>query len=300
MKKIIIATVLLSFFLGVQAQIFDGISSKPVKNLKLTNSSIKLSCDTLDPVAGDPLVLYSWGDNGYPFGNNADNIICGEYFTYNGTNTKLNKLYIYIGYAYDSVGSNVTFNVYQPENDTTPGNLLASQDVPMSQIMNNVDNGRITAVVFDNPATITGDFIITIDNPTGGDTIAIVTNQNGYSEKPDEAIGKFNDTWYSVKNLYNLDVSLVLKPIICDDDTSYITDTKLTDIMVYPTLTSGKILFGGLQNANIQVFDVTGNKVAEFNNVSNNINIANLNNGIYILRVTENGKVLNKKIVLQK
>ena len=301
MKRIILLFAFVGFIFGANAQKFDGFSGKAVKNLKLTKTSVKASCDTLDPVAGDGLTLYSWGDNGYPFGVNAYGINSGEYFTYNGIGTKISELYIYIGFAYDSVGSNVRFNIHEPVNDTTPGDLLSAQDVPISQIVDDVNNGRLTHVVFDSAATITGSFIITIDNPTGGDTIALVTNQNGQSERPDEAIVQYDGTWYSAQELYNVDVSLALWPIVCtEDSTTGMESAELKNIVVYPTLTSGKILFGGLQNANVQVFDVTGNKVAEFNNVTYNIDIANLNNGIYILRVAENGKVLNKKIVLQK
>ena len=73
-----------------------------------------------------------------------------------------------------------------------------------------------------------------------------------------------------------------------------------TGIGIYPTLTSGEVMIGGVKSARVNVYDVTGNQVASFGNVYSKIDISNLNNGIYILRVEENGKVLNKKIVLQK
>ena len=285
---------------GANAQKFDGVSGKNVKNVKLAPTTTKATCDTLNPVAGDTLTVYVT-NNGYLFGVNEYNTESnGEYFTYSGTGTQLGEMFVYFYKGYDSGNNgNVTFNVYQPLNDTTPGTLLASQQVPISQIATDADSSTMTHVVFDTPASISGNFIITIDNPTNGDTIAIVSNTNGNSTAPDEALIKYNGSWSSAKSLTGLDVSLAIFPIVCETTTS-VDNAELTNVVIYPTLTKGKVLFGGIKNATVEVYDVTGNRVAEFNNVTRNINIANLNNGIYILKISDNGKVLNKKIVLQK
>ena len=286
--------------LGANAQKIDGVSGKNVKNVKLAPTTTKATCDTLDPVSGDTLTIYIT-NSGYLFGVNEYNTGSnGEFYTYNGTGTQLGEMYVYFGSGYDS-GNNgtVTFNVYQPLNDTTPGNLLASQQIPISQIAADVDSNTLTHVIFDTPATISGNFIITIDNPTNGDTIGIVSNIDGYSTAPDEALIQYNGTWYSAAYLAGINVSLAIWPIVCEQTTEA-NNVELTNVVIYPTLTKGKVLFGGVKNATVEVYDVTGNKVAEFHNVTRNINIANLNNGIYILKVSDNGKVLNKKIVLQK
>ena len=93
---------------------------------------------------------------------------------------------------------------------------------------------------------------------------------------------------------------LFFDDVTVEEVTTGVNDVDNLAVSVFPTQTNGKVLFGGVKNATVEVYDVTGNKVAEFHNVTRNINIANLNNGIYILKVSDNGKVLNKKIVLQK
>ncbi len=300
MKKIILLFAFAGMIFGANAQKIDGVSGKNVKNLKLAPTTTKATCDTLNPVEGDSLTIYIT-NQGYLFGvNEYGTESSGEFFTYTGTGTQLGEMYVYFYPAYNSGNNgNITFNVYEPLNDTTPGSLLATQQLPISQIVADVDSGYMTHVIFDTPASISGNFIITIDNPTNGDTISIVSNQDGNSTPPDEALIKYNGSWYSAKGLTGLNVSLAIFPIICEETTAA-DNAELTNVVIYPTLTNGKVLFGGVKNATVEVYDVTGNKVAEFHNVTRNINIANLNNGIYILKVSDNGKVLNKKIVLQK
>ncbi len=301
MKKIILSLAFAGMIFGANAQKIDGVNGKTVKGVKLAPTTTKVTCDTLDHIGTDTLTIYVTA-SGYLFGNNEYNTASnGEFFTYTGTGTQLNEMYVYFGAAYDGGnGSNVSFNVYTPLNDTTPGTLLGSQNVALTQIVADVDSGFLTHVVFDTPASISGNFIITIDNPTGtNDTIGIVTNIDGNSSAPDYSLINYGGTWYSTAYLAGINVSLAVWPIVCDGNVDA-NSAELSNIVVFPTLTTGKVLFGGLESANISVYDVTGNRVASFNNVSKYINISNLNNGIYILRIEENGKVLNKKVVLQK
>ena len=306
MKKIILAV--LGLFVGstMFAQNFSAIPKKFDKGtIKLPSASVKTTCDTLDPIAGnDTITVYSIVDaqgnfKGYMTGTNPYFTSNGEYFTYTGTGTQLSEMYVYFGEVNDGGnGTSISVKVYTPLNDTTPGTELASTNVPLSDIT----TSSLTHITFSTPATISGNFIITIDDPTGNnDSIAIYSNKSGHSTPPDIALAKYNGQWYPIDHLMqNLSpLSLAIMPIICDNQTNAET-AALNNVVVYPTLTSGKILFGGANNAMVDIYDITGKKVASFNNVNNHINISNLNNGVYVLRMMQDGKMLVKKIVLQK
>jgi hypothetical protein len=78
-------------------------------------------------------------------------------------------------------------------------------------------------------------------------------------------------------------------------------NVNITNINVYPTITED-ILKIASENAiaSVEVYNMLGSKVANFNNVNNTINISNLNNGIYFVNVkTVNNQVSTVRVVKQ-
>ena len=67
-----------------------------------------------------------------------------------------------------------------------------------------------------------------------------------------------------------------------------------------PTL-NGKVYIETSLNApkQIHVFDVLGTKVLQTTLLGNELNVANLNKGVYILRVVERDKVATRKLVIK-
>jgi hypothetical protein len=49
----------------------------------------------------------------------------------------------------------------------------------------------------------------------------------------------------------------------------------------------------------ISLFDVLGKEVIKTTTSNTTINIANLNSGIYIVKITEDGKTASKKLVVK-
>jgi len=76
----------------------------------------------------------------------------------------------------------------------------------------------------------------------------------------------------------------------------------VTELMVYPNPSNGIVYVRNAENADIIVTNILGDVVASFSNINSNVAL-NLNNqaqGTYIVKITDNGKVTTKKIVINK
>ena len=71
-------------------------------------------------------------------------------------------------------------------------------------------------------------------------------------------------------------------------------------ISIFPNPTSSYIKINGLDNANIAIFNLNGEKVISKRNYNTNdtIDVSNLSKGIYIVQITDKDVVATKKIIL--
>ena len=53
------------------------------------------------------------------------------------------------------------------------------------------------------------------------------------------------------------------------------------------------------ETKSVQIFDVVGKEVVKTTTTNNTVNVANLNAGVYIVKVTEEGKTATRKLVVQ-
>ncbi len=73
-------------------------------------------------------------------------------------------------------------------------------------------------------------------------------------------------------------------------------------LKMYPNPLSGNVLnFSSTANntMTVQIFDILGKEVAKGNVINNSFNTGNLNAGIYIVKVTEEGKTATRKLVVK-
>ncbi len=63
-------------------------------------------------------------------------------------------------------------------------------------------------------------------------------------------------------------------------------ESELKDINIYPNPTTGILNISGLQNTDIQIYDLTGKLLIDKHQVDNQINVSNLQKGIYTLKIT--------------
>jgi len=105
-----------------------------------------------------------------------------------------------------------------------------------------------------------------------------------------------DDVTYSSSNWTNIDASTVFSTncaSVSIDEASH-----KTDLIIYPNPTRGLVTFSTTEQINkIEVYNLTGQKVAFFNNV-NSINISELNEGIYLAKIhCNNNKISTKRII---
>ena len=49
----------------------------------------------------------------------------------------------------------------------------------------------------------------------------------------------------------------------------------------------------------VQIFDIVGKEVIKSNVMNNTVNVSDLNAGVYIVKITEEGKTATRKLVIQ-
>ncbi len=84
--------------------------------------------------------------------------------------------------------------------------------------------------------------------------------------------------------------------------TAGLKDNNISGFSMYPNPLKGNTLnFSSNANAakSVQIFDVLGKEVVRANTMNNAVNVANLNAGVYIVKVTEEGKTATRKLVVQ-
>ena len=89
---------------------------------------------------------------------------------------------------------------------------------------------------------------------------------------------------------------------ILDNDgiTSINENYNSNQISIFPNPTTNTLFINGLpKNSNIKIFDVLGKEVLNFETTNNQINISNLQSGIYILKIENENKIVTKKFIKQ-
>ncbi|MBU0486454.1 MAG: T9SS type A sorting domain-containing protein [Bacteroidetes bacterium] len=74
------------------------------------------------------------------------------------------------------------------------------------------------------------------------------------------------------------------------------------DMAVYPNPSTGMIYVNNVNNANIVVYNIMGETVASFSNVSSSvsINLGEQTNGVYIVKITEDNVTKTSRIIISK
>ncbi|MEZ4854620.1 T9SS type A sorting domain-containing protein [Flavobacterium sp.] len=76
----------------------------------------------------------------------------------------------------------------------------------------------------------------------------------------------------------------------------------INGLTLYPNPVSGNVLNITSSNngaMSVQIFDVLGKRVANTSVINNQINISGLNSGVYIVKITEEGKTATRKLVVK-
>lgn len=105
--------------------------------------------------------------------------------------------------------------------------------------------------------------------------------------------------WYSITNWNRGGLAIRL---LTPASHTGIADEQLEDVNVYPNPTTGIINVNNVRGAEVEVYDMIGKLVYSADNLDDvaRINLGDLNNGTYILRVIKDNKVKTQKVNLMK
>ena len=91
-------------------------------------------------------------------------------------------------------------------------------------------------------------------------------------------------------------MNFIMKPYIMD-----VNDVVATSaIKLFPNPSTGIINIANVENANVTVYNILGDAVMTFSNVSKSVNVSDLSNGTYIVKVQSNNAITTQKISLIK
>ena len=260
-----------------------------VTSLQGTNvpcSGAANNCDTLDvfgTLSTNSIYIVSAADGGgFVTGTNGygDTQKANFYSASLTSNTYLTRAVFYFYKATSGTNPNITFTAYN-SNSGTPGSVITSKIVPLSEIVNAVNNNYGQYIVDFNNTEITGDFFIAFScglDMTNGDTIAVISTEEG-DVAANIAWDEWDGSWapMSDDNTWNMDIALA----------------------IFPNPTTGVVNIMGINNfEKLQIFDLQGKLVKTYGSFTNQINVSNLMSGNYIIKIISEDSVITKKLIL--
>jgi hypothetical protein len=222
-----------SFIYAQTKHTSKAVPAKPFKiNQNLFGKAPDAACDTVNLQASynwTP-ITYFYGNDGFVFGT-SDSAGRGfqineqaNYFDVSGNDCNyISGGLAYFSYANSNVAAdlnkNILFKVYDDAGGS-PGNLLGSTAVTLSQVKTDVENNYLTQFVFSTPVAIPASksFYISMDNSnfewtdSTKDSIAIVASDSSdasaaaYQEIAD---GFGNNGWIKVSDYYTYDTTKI-------------------------------------------------------------------------------------------
>jgi subtilisin family serine protease len=170
-------------------------------------------CDTISntlPTDQNFIVSYA-GGSGYLGGTNDIGIDAwaDKYTSFGPTSVTGAYFYFVVGET-NQTNTFVTVNVWEANGAGNPGNIVYTEDIPMSVIEANATGPSanqffITNVSFDQPATVTtNDFFVgyTLTNGVQGDSVACAMTENfAGTPRQNTLYSRFNNVWYAYENL---------------------------------------------------------------------------------------------------
>ncbi|MEJ8802479.1 S8 family serine peptidase [Pontibacter sp. H249] len=156
-------------------------------------------CNELNAPFQGTLSLYTVTGGGHVTGNNKyGDLAKVNYFAFNRPSSYINSLKLYFGHAEAATAdATVTIAVWNSNGTgNSPGDIIASKEVKISSIVADVENDRLTEIVFDAPVALSGSFFAgVILNQEAGNSVALYSNRNGETT-PGIAWEQWNDaTW---------------------------------------------------------------------------------------------------------
>jgi hypothetical protein len=253
------------------------------------------------------------GFDGYIMGNNCyDDNGWASIVPFPGSGKELTDvIYVFV----QSIGTGVaTLKIWNGDGpgknaananiSTAPGTIIESLTVTSGTFSASLNT--LLTLPLTTPFPLTGSVYIGYDHPTApadGDTLVMgvadgtTGNQIWANE---DGIG-WRDVAY-----WETDYKGTVAAVVCDIATGVSSHTgNFTEVNVFPNPSTGLVnivMPTNTTNFNITVYNVVGEQVSNKNINSNfaKIDLNNQPNGVYFVKVTSNGEVTTKKVLLSK
>lgn len=202
------------------------------------------------------------------------------------------------------------------------GNTLTPENISIAALNANVNNYESKLISFNN-ITITGTVVAGVVTPlTAGQVFATSTNYNVFDGTTNGVLrtgfaeanyigtviptGAFNVTALGYDNVSSATPPVLTPQFIprnlADFTTLQTQDNEIAGLRIYPNPVSNGVLHVESHlnmEKTISLFDVLGKEIIKTTTSNNTINIANLNSGIYFVKITEGEKTATKKLVVK-
>lgn len=287
----------------VKLTISDGINGFALEKkdyIKVTQNYS--NCDTLHYPLPEPLTYYIIPDKGYVTGNNTygDKAIA-DYFDNFQPNLVITGLIGEFSIAKQAAINNekIKINIWKSEiSSGKPGEVLASDTIMLSALVNDVANHRTTTLEFDNPVQPGGSFYMGVMLPVQtGDTLCLWSTLSGKLPVGTTWILQSFDTWESAQYLWtpqgepSFIISSAIYPKICL--LNGIDEPAITlPFAIWPNPAKDLITIVNQQgiagNTRYSIYDVFGKELLNgpiSESLSTAVDISMLKSGIYIVRI---------------
>jgi hypothetical protein len=255
------------------------------------------------------LYNYRTSEGGYATGTNEYNDKAkAQFFANELQMTMVNGGEIAFGHAFDAGGSAYAAVWRADRNNNPIGIPLALKEIPLSEIVADIENFNFTTFSFDQPVSISGPFYMGVVLPaTPQDTLAILASDVTSDVNAWEL--QSNNRWYNFLTSWegSLNVNLAVFPHVCQYGQAPqqelifsigpnpVTDHSLN--MYFSNYTVG-------DNIVVEMFDISGRRVLVTEETEIRplliYNLAHLQQtGLFIIRITgENINIRRKILVL--
>ncbi|UOX35238.1 T9SS type A sorting domain-containing protein [Flavobacterium sediminilitoris] len=196
---------------------------------------------------------------------------------------------------------------YENITASSTGNTITPEVVTISDITGNIEAYESELVQINGVTFINGDGVATFAVSTNydisdGSTMIFRTlfAEANYVANANLIPSGANDMAVIVTE-FNGTPQVVARSL-ADVTLSTNSFNAIEGLTMYPNPVSGNVLhFSSTANANmsVQIFDIVGKEVINAKVINNTINTANLNAGMYIVKITEEGKTATRKLVVK-
>ena len=277
-----------------------------------------LFCDTLNYPLTEPLTYYVIPQKGYLAGNNyyGDRAVC-DYFANMQTNSVITGVLLEFSKARQAQGKNekIPVCIWKPDVKVTggPGELVFSDTILLSAIVNDVSAKRITSLDFLKPFKFDGPFFLGVMLPDEktGDTIAFWSTGTDKVTTNTAYIMTSDLKWSSVQTLWTPNggppfmISNAIYPKICKLNGFQVNKIVLP-FSISPNPSHDVISITGkgtpTENFRYSMIDMNGRVVKygnlSFNGHQNILDIKGISNGIHLLRLEGTKAIYSTKIIV--